>query len=322
MYQEIRRIPYDLLIMQSYKNHMKNLKIKVMITNFIILILSLELLNSLSFIAFMLPFWPLIFNFPKLRYFKFLINIGNFASHLSVVTRQLITPLLSLMMKFLWLVYRKYDYKFTLIRWSVYIVVRTLMICIFRIMENPPSFLLDNYESLSFLIFEVILGFLYIFDFIQFIYFAREFYLHLKSREKEIKLFYYDHKAYLDSKFLRIHFLYSTILVVLSLFFFTLGFAFTSFISPLRIFAITLFPNNVDLIYIYTDYLDICCTFPPIIVYKILITLNYLYLFLIIVHRSIRDSNKLANINNHIKPIVQKYHHTLYTPRNFTFKYN
>ena len=35
-------------------------------------------------------------------------------------------------------------------------------------------------------------------DFIQFVYYARKFYLHLKSREKEILLFYFDKKAYLD----------------------------------------------------------------------------------------------------------------------------
>ena len=58
---------------------------------------------------------------------------------------------------------------------------------------------------------------------IQFVYYARKFYLHLKSREKEIRLFYFDKKAYLDSKYLRIHFKIATILVGIAIFFFNLG---------------------------------------------------------------------------------------------------
>ena len=52
-------------------------------------------------------------------------------------------------------------------------------------------------------------------------YYAREFYLHLK--EKEIGLFYFDKKDYLDSEYLRIHFKIATILVGSALFFATLA---------------------------------------------------------------------------------------------------
>ena len=65
-------------------------------------------------------------------------------------------------------------------------------------------------------------GTLLIIDFIQFVYFARKYYLHLKSREKEFRLFYFDRKDYLNSKYLRIHFKIATILVGIALFFFTL----------------------------------------------------------------------------------------------------
>ena len=42
LYKEINRIPQELLIMESYRNHLKNLKIKCIINNFIIVILVME----------------------------------------------------------------------------------------------------------------------------------------------------------------------------------------------------------------------------------------------------------------------------------------
>ena len=69
----------------------------------------------------------------------------------------------------------------------------------------------------------IIYGIVSIIDLIQFVYYARKFYFHLKSREKEIRLFYFNKKAYLDSKYLRIHFKIATILVVNALFFSTLS---------------------------------------------------------------------------------------------------
>ena len=59
-----------------------------------------------------------------------------------------------------------------------------------------------GYEDILYDLVNAFLGIFSIFDFIQFVYYARKFYLHLKSREKEIRLFYFDKKAYLDSKYL------------------------------------------------------------------------------------------------------------------------
>ena len=50
LYREIKRIPSDLLFFETYQNHLKNLKIKSMIHNFVIIILCLELINNTLYI--------------------------------------------------------------------------------------------------------------------------------------------------------------------------------------------------------------------------------------------------------------------------------
>ena len=55
LYKEINRIPQELLIMESYRNHLKNLKITCVINNFIIVILVME---------FLLYFGPILMYYP------------------------------------------------------------------------------------------------------------------------------------------------------------------------------------------------------------------------------------------------------------------
>ena len=92
--------------------------------------------------------------------------------------------------------------------------------------------------------------FFLIIDFIQFVYYSRKFYLQLKSREREFRFSYFDEKAYLESKFLRIHFKIATILVGIALFFFSLGaFIVTPQPDTLAIFLIYYFPWVIGYFY-------------------------------------------------------------------------
>ena len=127
-------------------------------------------------------------------------------------------PVLCMLMDFLWLVYRKYEYKYTKIRWTWYIVIKILVVLLFHYSSPIPLDYQNIYSFLTCVIYAIVP----IIDLIQFVYYARKFYLHLKSREKEIQLFYFDKKAYLDMKYLRIHFKVATILVATALFFFNL----------------------------------------------------------------------------------------------------
>ena len=87
-------------------------------------------------------------------------------------------PVLSMMMHFLWLAYRKYEYKYTVIRWTWYIVIRILVVLL---TQNLITLSLD-YEMIYCYLVNVIYAIAPIIDFIQYVYYARKFYLHLKRK--------------------------------------------------------------------------------------------------------------------------------------------
>ena len=219
LYKEINRIPQELLIKESYRNHLKNLKITCIINNFIIVILIMEILHDVGRIAIYFPYWILYFvKEPEFNLFLWKFQKYSFLFTLPIYNS--LVPVLTMVMDFLWLVYRKYEYKYTIIRWTWYIVIRALVVFLVEYsidyIPHVDYLLLCSVFSNAFhAIFQII-------DFIQFVYYARKFYLHLKSREKEIRLFYFDKKAYLDSKYLRIHFKIATILVGIAFFFLVL----------------------------------------------------------------------------------------------------
>ena len=121
LYKEIHRIPQELLIMDSYKNHLKNLKIKCIINNFIIVILIIEFMLNFGEILVYIPYVIKYFvkepglNIREIQSYSFLFYLPICYS---------LVPVLSMMMDFLWLAYRKYEYKYTIIRWTWYIVIR------------------------------------------------------------------------------------------------------------------------------------------------------------------------------------------------------
>ena len=307
LHKERNRIPQELLIKESYRNHLKNLKIKCIINNFIIVILVMEFILNLSQFICNFPYFITYivkdFNFSpfkEVEQYSYLVYISTYYS---------LVPVLSMLMDFLWLAYRKYEYKYYIIKWIWYIVIRILFLFL---VQYPIPLSLDYQNIYSFLIF-AIYAILPIIDFIQFVYYARRFYLHLKSREKEIRLFYFDKKAYLDSKYLRIHFKIATILVVNALFFFTLS---SSSSALYGIFEIPddyiVIPQQLD------EYLSIiydCFAFISNLSYfisEVLFIFNYLYIFIVVVYKSYRDGQKLYKINDYIKPIMKQYHDNYY----------
>ena len=135
---------------------------------------------------------------------NYIFGFYVYASKLLGVIRLMYVPLLSLVMNFLWLVYRNYEYKYTMIRWTVYIVVRGLVA---GISIQSIIYMSNEYRLLAYMMLSVILISFFAFDFIQYVYYSKRFYSHLKSREKEIRLFYFDREAYIQSKNIRMHFL-------------------------------------------------------------------------------------------------------------------
>ena len=50
LYKEINRIPQELMVKESYRNHLKNLKVKCIINNFIIVIVIMEIILNLGMV--------------------------------------------------------------------------------------------------------------------------------------------------------------------------------------------------------------------------------------------------------------------------------
>ena len=220
-------------------------------------------------------------------------------------------PVLTMMMDFLWLAYRKYEYKYTMIKWTWYIMIRIVILFLVQYSIHSIPFSLD-YQIINKFLICAIYGIFPINDSIQFVYYARKFYLHLKSREKEIRLFYFNKKAYLDSKYLRIHFKIATILVVNALFFFTLANSTAAFdaIFEIPYYKVTPQLLNENLLIIYSDIGFIGNLL--YLISEVLFIFNYLYIFIVVVYKSYRDGQKLKKINNYIKPIIKQYHDNYY----------
>ena len=143
LYQEKERIPRDLLVLASYTNHLKNLKIHCFITNFIIVILVLEFVQNMGEVVYTLLSWVKIFDLEVHTSVYEIIPlpaIRDVTYHLTFPLRFSIVPILSLFMQFLWLAYREYEYKNTIIRWTVYTLVRTFVIFLI----NLPGY--DEYN--------------------------------------------------------------------------------------------------------------------------------------------------------------------------------
>ena len=307
LYKEINRIPQEKLIKESYRNHLKNLKIKCIINNFVIVILVMEFIESLC--QFICNFQYAMNYFLKDSNFSPFKEVEEYSNLVYVSIYYSFILVLTMLMDFLWLAYRKYEYKYTIIRWTWYIVIRTSVVLL---TQNPSSLPLDYQTIYSYLV-NVIYAIVPIIDLIQFVYYARNFYSHLKSREKEIRLFYFDKKAYLDSKYLRIHFKISTILVVNALFFYNLA------NSTAELNVIFEIPGHYIVIpqQLYENLLIIYYCFGFIanlsfLISQVLFIFNYLYIFIVVVYKSYRDGQKLKNINNYIKPIMKQYHDNYY----------
>ena len=311
LYKEINRIPQELLIMESYRNHLKNLKIKWIINNFIIVILVMEFLQYFGQILLYYPF--IIVFFVKEFNIHFLTELENSSSLFTIPIDYTLVPVLSMMMEFLWLAYRKYEYKYTMIRWTWYIVIRISVAFLLECILDFVSISAD-YQTIYIQFALVLFCIVPIIDLIQFVYYARKFYFHLKSREKEIQLFYFDKNAYLDSKYLRIHFKVATILVVNALFFSTFantgGLLYTLYYIPDYV-AIPQQWHDI-IINVYAIYISFIAN-PSVSISQVLFIFNYLYIFIVvIVYKSYRDGQKLKNINDYIKPIVKQYHDNYY----------
>ena len=144
----------------------------------------LELLQNLGQFFIYLP---CLINYFELEFnFRSLLEVQKYSILFNIPIYYSVTPILSMLMDFLWLAYRKYEYKYTLIKWTWYIVIRILVMFLVQYSTNYIVLFSVDYQTKYGDLANALFGILAIIDFIQFVYYARKFYLHLKSREKEI----------------------------------------------------------------------------------------------------------------------------------------
>ena len=302
LYIEIKGISGEKLWYYNFQNHLKNLRIKVMICNFVILIILVEIVNSSAIIS---------------QNFLSLVNYNQEIVLITILIVDLSTlchvPLLCLFMKVLWLVYLHCPYKYTIMRWAAYIVLRLFILYIVYTAHKLEYF--SENESMR-MIYEIsfadICMIFLIFDFITYLRYSRRFYLHLKSRELEAKLFM-DRDKYIENKYLRIHFKVATILVAIALFFYTVvnilsisfsGINFLLFFFSFDDLKISHLVNEL----VYFLPIDLCQ-----IIFRILLGLNYVYVLVVILYKYCKKKQNLKRVNDRIRPLVLEYQDQIFT---------
>ena len=298
LHLEIKGIDSEKLWYPNFQNHLKNLKIKAMISNFVILIILVEIVNSGA-----MSYQNILYiaNAAKLTsVIKALIHIG-------VISRLCHFPLLCLFMKVLWLVYLHSPYKYTIMRWAAYIVLRLIVLYTVFIAQKFDYWSENNYIMMAYMLSYGSICILFqTLDLITYMLYSRRFYLHLKSRELEAKLFM-DREKYIENKYLRIHFKVATILVVIIMFIYNgvsiTSIAFTCFNNLLLILSIetvkTWFISSQLLVDVPLDFFQF--------IFRVLLSLNYLYVFFVILYKYWKKKHNFDKVNDKIRPLVREY---------------
>ena len=297
LYLEKKKISDDKLWFPSYQNHLKNLKIQSMISNFVIIIILVEFVNSIAILQ--LCVWSLISS-----------NITGVVvgSYIMIISRLCHVPLLCLFLKVLWLAYLHSPYKYTIMRWTAYILLRICVILIADFGLISGYFNGCKYANLFYLILSYgISSTFLILDLVTYLIYSRRFYLHLKSRELEAKLFI-NRRKYLENRYLRKHFQITTILIAIALVFYILG----NFLSLICTTINNIFFSYLNEVpttwYLLNQSMGVLPLDIIQIIYRILFNLNYMYLIFIILFRKCDQKRKLYRINDKIQPLVKKYH--------------
>ena len=293
--RDIREISKDDLINPCYQNHLKNLKIKSMMVNFIIVIVIFEILYNFSSLIVYFPIQDTKFFMIDPVFAKYLFHAKKYFNYVRNMSSDCHITIPCLLLKVLLLTYHHCPYKYTVLRWSGCIAVRcAVSITIsFSYRTTSPT----EVKSLVALVYAL----LYSFDLVLYILYARRLYKHLKSRETEARLFK-DRASYLSERCIRIHFKVASIIIALGFSFFVIPFIVVPFFYLLNQFITT------------NEYSIQTCnliTAQAFILYTIVMASNYLYLVSRIVGSYLIQKWKLNRINRKIKPIVAKYHEGL-----------
>ena len=308
---EIKSISQDDLIRPCFQNHLKNLKLKSMISNFIISILIVELLFNFSESMERFVNWH--FYFRDSVFFHFLKKSNKYFYHLNIITFNCHLSIPCLFLKVVWLAYLHCPYRYTIMRWIGWIVLRCVFFFSIKILDNLG---LAIYHKELQTLNSAMLAVVMLIDFVLYLSYSRRFYQHLKSRETEARLFK-DRQSYLAERSIRRHFKVASILVAVAFSCFSISRIIYPAITALKGFPdiessgiFTTFLNNSKWSLIHQYRHEILTL--GLIIYSLIFILNYLYLVTMIVGRFLLQKWRLTHINKKIKPIVRVYHNSLY----------
>ena len=317
LYLEMKAITVEQLWFLSFQNHLKNLKIKALVANFVITILLVEIGTRVCFIVRnrceITALFKLKFSCPNFDF----IHYACYS--LELVTQNAYIPLVCLFVKVLWLVYLHSPYKYSVMKWIAYIVMKittyqtyTLISPIISDMYGYSENAVEKRELT--LIGYALQWFFMLYEYIYYLKYSRRFYLLLKGIELENKLSL-DRKKYLDCKFIRIHFKVGTILVAIAFLFRVIYTIPVSYLFAVQ-HLIELFMNDQ-----LTPVLQKAAFENSffLMLYRIVSNLNYLYMFIIIVLQYLKKKHNNRNINDKIRPLVRAYQNKIFTSRvNYT----
>ena len=313
---EIKAITVEQLWFRSYQNHLKNLRIKVMIANFVILILLVEIGTRVCFLFqnrcrlyVLLKLQVDTHCHTNCSIMLFLNNVLN------VSTMESYFPLLCLLVKVLWLVYLHSPYKYSVRNWTAYIMMKIIAVYVCDLLLPVISKFMYGYSvgRLIEIISIIVQSFFMIFEYITYLVYSRRFYLLLRGIEIESKLSL-DRSKYLESKFVRIHFKVCTILIAIAFLCRIIsGLSLIQSNVVQRIF--TLFPDiklgpALKILIQGVDEEKI------LLLYRFLSNLNYLYMFYVILLQYFKKRNN-RNINDKIKPLVRAHQDKIFTRRDY-----
>ena len=314
LYLQIKAITAEQLWFRSFQNHLKNLKIKALIANFVMIILLVEIGTRVTIIynsrCFYYQLLQLSMSSCPAKGALSEINIT-----LEMISLSSYIPLVSLFVKVLWLVYLHSPYKYSVMKWVGYIVMKIITTYMCILIEPIISQIMYGYdeEKANEAIFSLLPAFFLPFEYIYYLIYSRRFYLLLKGIELENKLSL-DREKYLESKFVRIHFKVCTILIAIAFFFRIISGL--EFLQPFIVEFVVQFLPGQKMSHgwrIFFDYLSYM-RLVNLGVYRFISNLNYLYMFFVILLQYRKKRNN-RNINDRIRPLVRAYQDRIFTPR-------
>ena len=306
----IKSVSVDDLMMPHFQNLLKNLKIKVLINNFIIIIVVVEVLFNVSFSVLCLPSWREYFNASDPIFFWYLDRVKLPFYCLFHIAYNCHISTTCLVLKVLWLTYLHCPYKDVLVRWTGYITLRCAVFLGIYLLVNCTE--ISQFYQIELLV-HLMKALVLLADLVIYLVYSRRFYRHLKSRETEARLFK-DRAAYLTERSIRLHFRMASIV---------LAFAFCSLTIPECLYNLASIPNIIihstsvhcpfilELILVYFDHVVNI----GYIVYTLLMSFCYLYFASMLFFRYLVGKRRLNCINRKIKPLIFRYHNSIHYSR-------